>query len=94
MPVPRSAVSVCQRIGARNNQVAAGLLAASQPGLTILDPLSASLLGVFLLGEHIRTGVIDLTGEVAAGRTWPWRPGSPRHARRHARRTETEPRCR
>jgi drug/metabolite transporter (DMT)-like permease len=46
-----------------SHALAAGPLAASQPGFTILDPLSASLLGVFLFGEHIRTGVVDLAGE-------------------------------
>jgi drug/metabolite transporter (DMT)-like permease len=49
-----------------SHALAAGPLAASQPGFTILDPLSASLLGVFLFGEHIRTGVVDLAGEVLA----------------------------
>src|SRR5438093_3271412 len=43
-----------------SHALAAGPLAASQPGFTILDPLSASLLGVFLFGEHIRTGILDL----------------------------------
>ena len=38
-----------------SHALAAGPLAASQPGFTILDPLAASLLGVFLFGEHIRT---------------------------------------
>jgi hypothetical protein len=52
--------------------LAAGPLAASQPGITVLDPLTASLLGVFLSGEHIRTGVFDLAG--------------PGHARRWNRR--------
>jgi drug/metabolite transporter (DMT)-like permease len=46
-----------------SHALAAGPLAASQPGFTILDPLSASLLGVFLFGEHIRTGAADLAGE-------------------------------
>ena len=46
--------------------LAAGPLAASQPGFTILDPLAASLLGVFLFGEHIRTGPAALTGEAVA----------------------------
>jgi drug/metabolite transporter (DMT)-like permease len=46
--------------------LAAGPLAASQPGFTVLDPLAASLLGVFLFGEHIRTGVFDLAGEALA----------------------------
>ena len=46
--------------------VPAGPLAASQPGFTILDPLAAGLLGVFLFGEHIRTGAWDLAGQVLA----------------------------
>jgi hypothetical protein len=46
--------------------LAAGPLAASQPGFTVLDPLSASLLGVFLFGEHIRTGAGALVGEALA----------------------------
>src|SRR5690242_2678783 len=46
--------------------VAAGPLAASQPGFTILDPLAASLLGVFLFGEHIRTDAAALAGEALA----------------------------
>lgn len=49
-----------------SHALAAGPLAASQPGFTILDPLSASLLGVFLFGEHIRTGPWDLAGEALA----------------------------
>jgi drug/metabolite transporter (DMT)-like permease len=46
-----------------SHALAAGPLAASQPGFTILDPLSASLLGLFLFGEHIQTGVLDLAVE-------------------------------
>jgi drug/metabolite transporter (DMT)-like permease len=49
-----------------SHALAAGPLAASQPGFTILDPLSASLLGMFLFGEHIRTGAADLAGEALA----------------------------
>jgi hypothetical protein len=49
-----------------SHALAAGPLAASQPGFTVLDPLSASLLGIFLFGEHIRTGVGDLVGEALA----------------------------
>jgi drug/metabolite transporter (DMT)-like permease len=49
-----------------SHALAAGPLAASQPGFTILDPLSAGLLGVFLFGEHIRTGTADLAGEALA----------------------------
>jgi hypothetical protein len=49
-----------------SHAMAAGPLAASQPGFTILDPLAASLLGVFLFGEHVRTGVFDLAGEALA----------------------------
>lgn len=46
--------------------LAAGPLAASQPGFTILDPLSAALLGVFLFGEDIQAGPWYLTGEALA----------------------------
>jgi hypothetical protein len=46
--------------------LAAGPLAASQPGFTILDPFSASMLGLFLFGEHIQAGIADLAGEAAA----------------------------
>ena len=49
-----------------SHALAAGPLAASQPGFTILDPLSASLLGMFLFGEHVRTGAADLAGETLA----------------------------
>jgi drug/metabolite transporter (DMT)-like permease len=49
-----------------SHALAAGPLAASQPGFTILDPLSASLLGVFLFGEHIQTAPWDLVGEALA----------------------------
>src|SRR5215469_5205123 len=49
-----------------SHALAAGPLAASQPGFTILDPLSASLLGVFLFGEHIQTGPWNLAGEALA----------------------------
>jgi hypothetical protein len=49
-----------------SHALAAGPLAASQPGFTILDPLSASLLGLFLFGEHIQTGVGDLAVEALA----------------------------
>jgi drug/metabolite transporter (DMT)-like permease len=46
--------------------LSAGPLAASQPGFTIVDPLSASLLGLFLFGEHIRVGTLDLFFEAVA----------------------------
>jgi hypothetical protein len=49
-----------------SHALASGPLAASQPGFTVLDPLSAGLLGVFLFDEHIRTGVLDLAGEALA----------------------------
>jgi hypothetical protein len=49
-----------------SHALAAGPLAASQPGFTILDPLSAGLLGVFLFGEHIRTDAAALAGEALA----------------------------
>jgi drug/metabolite transporter (DMT)-like permease len=49
-----------------SHALAAGPLAASQPGFTILDPLAASVLGVFLFGEHIRTDAAALAGEALA----------------------------
>src|SRR5215468_8160734 len=49
-----------------SHALAAGPLTASQPEFTILDPLTASLLGVFLFGEHIRTGAADLACEALA----------------------------
>ncbi len=49
-----------------SHALAAGPLAASQPGFTILDPFSASLLGVFLFSEHIQAGALDLAGEAVA----------------------------
>ena len=33
---------------------------------TILDPFSASLLGLYLFSERIRAGVLDLAGEALA----------------------------
>ena len=42
---------------------AAGPLAASQPGFTILDPVTATLLGVFLFSEHLATTPAALTAE-------------------------------
>jgi hypothetical protein len=49
-----------------SHALAAGPLAASQPGFTILDPLAAILLGVFLFGEHIRGGPWEMAGEAAS----------------------------
>jgi drug/metabolite transporter (DMT)-like permease len=49
-----------------SHALAAGPLAASQPGFTILDPLSASLLGLFLFGEHLRSSPVYLAGEALA----------------------------
>ena len=43
-----------------------GSLAASQPGLTVVDPLVASLLGVVLFGERLAHAPIALAGELAA----------------------------
>ena len=48
-----------------SHALAAGPLAASQPGFTIIDPLAASLLGVFLFGERMQAGMADLAGEAA-----------------------------
>ncbi|HTZ92584.1 MAG TPA: DMT family transporter [Streptosporangiaceae bacterium] len=49
-----------------SHALAAGPLAASQPGFTILDPLAASLLGIFLFGEHFQTATEDLALEALA----------------------------
>ena len=49
-----------------SNAFQAGPLAASQPGLTIVDPLVASLLGITLFGEQLRFGPWHLAGEVVA----------------------------
>ena len=47
-----------------SHALAAGPLAASQPGFTICDPSAAALIGVFLFGEHLRTGPADLAAEL------------------------------
>jgi hypothetical protein len=49
-----------------SHALAAGPLAASQPGFTVLDPLSATLLGQFLFAEHLRTQPADLVLEALA----------------------------
>jgi drug/metabolite transporter (DMT)-like permease len=49
-----------------SHALAAGPLAASQPGFTILDPLAATLLGMFLFGEHVQAGTWDLALEALA----------------------------
>jgi drug/metabolite transporter (DMT)-like permease len=49
-----------------SNAFQAGPLAASQPGLTVVDPLVASLLGVFLFGDRIRHDHIQMIGELLA----------------------------
>jgi len=49
-----------------SHALAAGPLAASQPGFTVLDPLSATLLGEFLFAEHLRTQPVDLVLEALA----------------------------
>lgn len=46
--------------------LAAGPLAASQPGFTILDPLSATLLGIFLFGERLQAAPLNLAFEALA----------------------------
>jgi drug/metabolite transporter (DMT)-like permease len=49
-----------------SHALAAGPLAASQPGFTILDPLAASLLGLFIFGEHFQASAEDLAIEALA----------------------------
>ena len=44
----------------------AGPLAASQPGFTIVDPLVASLLGVFIFAEHLQLSPLAVLVEAAA----------------------------
>jgi len=44
----------------------AGPLAASQPGFTIVDPLVASLLGVFIFEEHLQLAPLAIVIEAAA----------------------------
>ncbi|MGD0254191.1 MAG: DMT family transporter [Acidimicrobiales bacterium] len=44
----------------------AGPLAASQPGFTIVDPLVASLLGVYIFSEHLQLAPVDLVVELIA----------------------------
>lgn len=50
----------------------AGPLAASQPGFTIVDPLVASLLGVFIFSEHLQLAPLDLVVEVGALAALVW----------------------
>ncbi len=53
----------------------AGPLAASQPGFTIVDPLVASLLGVFIFQEHLQ--LVALRRRRRGRPRWPpWWPGS------------------
>jgi len=49
-----------------SNAFQAGSLASSQPGLTVVDPLVASLLGVILFGERLDHHPVILAGEVLA----------------------------
>jgi drug/metabolite transporter (DMT)-like permease len=49
-----------------SHALAAGPLAASQPGFTILDPLAASLLGMFLFNEQVAAGAGALAFEALA----------------------------
>src|SRR5262249_25652294 len=45
-----------------SHALTAGPLAASQPGFTILDPLTATLLGLLLYSERIHTSALHLAG--------------------------------
>jgi drug/metabolite transporter (DMT)-like permease len=49
-----------------SNAFQSGSLAASQPGLTLVDPLVASVLGVVLFGERVNTHPLAAVGEVLA----------------------------
>ena len=44
----------------------AGPLPASQPGFTLVDPLIASLLGVFIFKNHLQLAPVDLAIEIVA----------------------------
>ena len=48
-----------------SHAMAAGPLAASQPGFTIGDPVTAILLGAFVFSEHLATSPAALAAEVA-----------------------------
>jgi len=50
-----------------SNAFQAGSLAATQPGLTLVDPLVASLLGITVFGEHLSANPWHLFGEGVAG---------------------------
>jgi drug/metabolite transporter (DMT)-like permease len=47
-----------------SHAMTAGPLAASQPGFTLLDPIAAILLGVFLFGERLQASPAALAAEV------------------------------
>jgi drug/metabolite transporter (DMT)-like permease len=47
-----------------SHAMTAGPLAASQPGFTLLDPVVAVLLGVFLFREHLQTSPAALAAQV------------------------------
>ena len=49
-----------------SNAFQAGSLAASQPGLTIVDPLVASALGVVLFGDRLNLQPLSVVGEALA----------------------------
>jgi drug/metabolite transporter (DMT)-like permease len=49
-----------------SNALQAGPLPASQPGFTIVDPLVASLLGIFIFKDHLQLHPVDLGVEIAA----------------------------
>jgi drug/metabolite transporter (DMT)-like permease len=50
----------------------AGPLAASQPGFTIVDPLVASLLGIFVFSEHLQLDPADLVVEALSLAALVW----------------------
>ena len=60
-----------------SHAMAAGPLAASQPGFTLGDPITAILLGAFLFGETLQTSPPALAAEVLwPGRARPGRVGA------------------
>ncbi len=49
-----------------SNAFQAGPLAVTQPGLTLVDPLVASLLGITIFGEHLSNAAPHLAAEAVA----------------------------
>jgi len=59
----------------------AGPLPASQPGFTIVDPLVASLLGVFIFSEHLQLQPLDVLVEILSLAALVWGVTTLSHSR-------------